>query len=43
MPQPTPYTRSFSYSNFSATFPSTPHPGVSIDADFDALHATLAV
>lgn len=41
MPQPTPYTRSFSYTNFSATFPNTPQPGVSIDTDFDAIATTL--
>lgn len=41
MSQPTPYDRSYSFTDFSAGSPSAQQPGVRIDAEFDAIEQTL--
>ncbi len=41
MSQPTPYTRGYSFSNWSATHPNKPQPGVSLDTEFEAVELTL--
>ncbi len=40
MAQPTPYRRSFSFQNWSASNPSDPQPGDKLDAQFNALQLT---
>lgn len=40
MAQPTPYVPSFDFSDFSTLNPDTPQPGVSLDAQFNALKLT---
>lgn len=40
MAQPIPYERSYSFTNWSSSHPSDPHPGVQLDAQFDALEVT---
>jgi len=42
MSQPPPYVRQANFTDHSAADPSTPHPGTSLDAEFDALLATIA-
>jgi hypothetical protein len=42
MSQPPPYTRSFSYTNFGENYPTAQPPGVSTDAEFDAVATTLS-
>lgn len=41
MSQPTPYDRSTSFANFQAASPSSPLPGSSLDAELNAVKATL--
>jgi hypothetical protein len=41
MAQPTPYVPSFDFSDFSTLNPDTPQPGVSLDAQFNAIALTL--
>lgn len=41
MAQPTPYDPSFDFSDFSTLNPDTPQPGVSLDAQFNAIALTL--
>jgi hypothetical protein len=40
MAQPPDYTRAFSFTNYTANYPSTPQPGVRLDTEFDALSVT---
>lgn len=40
MAQPTPYVPSFDFSDFSTLNPDTPQPGVSLDAQFNAIKLT---
>lgn len=40
MSQPTPYTITFSFTDWSTTYPATPQPGVSLDNEFQAIKAT---
>lgn len=42
MPQPTPYARQFSFTDHEAAAPTTPAPGTSTDAEFDAIAVTAA-
>src|SRR4051812_16183858 len=42
MSQPTPYSRSFSFTDFAADEPTTPPPGANIDAELDAIQLTAA-
>jgi hypothetical protein len=42
MPQPPPYERQADFTDFSAEHPDDPHSGVSLDAEFNAVRATLA-
>jgi len=41
MAQPPTYARQYNFTNFSAYFPSDQQPGVSIDAEFNAVKETL--
>jgi len=41
MPQPTPYARTFSFTEHEAASPSQPPPGPALDAEFNALVETL--
>lgn len=41
MTQPTPYSRSYGFTDWSAAHPSDPHPGTALDAEFNALGLTL--
>lgn len=41
MAQPTPYARSFDFTQFSTDTPSAQQPGVRLDAEFDGLGETL--
>jgi hypothetical protein len=41
MPQPTPFDRSFSFTDWEAESPSAVPPGTSVDAEFDAVELTL--
>lgn len=41
MPQPTPYNRSFSFTDFQASSPSAPLPGYRVDAQLDGIAQTL--
>lgn len=41
MSQPTPYTLSFSFTDFSGSYPTTQQPGASLDAEFGAVALTL--
>lgn len=43
MTQPPPYTRQFSFTDFSTSNPVDPHPGTSLDQEFNAILATLRV
>jgi hypothetical protein len=40
MAQPVAYTLAFSFTNHSANYPTTPHPGVSLDNEFRAISVT---
>ncbi|MGB1692769.1 MAG: hypothetical protein ACPHKR_01900, partial [bacterium] len=40
MAQPTPYTRSTNFNDYSTSNPSSPHQGSSLDAEFNALKTT---
>lgn len=40
MSQPTPFTRSFSFTDFEANQPTAPKPGVNLDAEFSAIEVT---
>ena len=40
MTQPTAYTPAFNFTSFSASYPSSQQPGVSLDGEFNALKAT---
>lgn len=40
MAQPPAYARAFSFTNYTANYPSTPQPGVRLDVEFDALTTT---
>lgn len=40
MAQPTAYTRSYSFTDWSANNPSSQHPGVSLDNEFEAIELT---
>lgn len=42
MTQPIPYARQADFTDWSAEHPSTPHQGVSMDAEFNALVVTIA-
>lgn len=42
MTQPTPYARSFSFTDFAAAHPTDPLPGTSVDAELNAVAETLA-
>lgn len=42
MPQPSAYTRGYSFTDFAAGNPTTPPPGVKLDAEFNSIVATLA-
>jgi hypothetical protein len=42
MPQPPTYSRQYSATDWSTLNPSTPQPGVSLDAEFNAVGTTLA-
>lgn len=42
MSQPTPYARQANYTDWSAAYPTAPHSGVSMDADFNAAALTLS-
>ena len=42
MTQPPAYTRSFSFTDFSSSYPTTPPPGTAIDAELGAVALTLA-
>lgn len=42
MAQPPPYTRQANFTDHSATDPSVPHAGTSLDAEFDALLLTIS-
>lgn len=41
MPQPTPYTRQANFTDYQASFPSSPLSAVSVDAEFNAAKVTL--
>ncbi|CAB4120942.1 hypothetical protein UFOVP4_22 [uncultured Caudovirales phage] len=41
MAQPTPYSRKFDFTGFSATQPSDQQPGVQIDSEYNAVKVTL--
>lgn len=41
MSQPTPYARQFDFTGWSTSRPNTPHPGVQIDAELNAVRAAL--
>ena len=41
MPQPTPYSRKFDFTGFSAAQPSSQPPGVQFDAEYNAIKVTL--
>lgn len=41
MPQPTPYTLSYNFTDWQSTHPSAPLPGDQIDSQFNALETTL--
>lgn len=41
MPQPVPYTRSFSFTNFATAKPNGQQPGTSLDTEMDNIGATL--
>lgn len=41
MTLPTAYVRTYDFSNFAASNPSTPPPGSQLDAEFDAIRVTL--
>lgn len=41
MPQPTPYTRGFSFTDFQAANPSAPIPAPHVDAELDGISHTL--
>lgn len=43
MSQPPAYTRQFDFTDFASDYPTTPLPGVSADAEFDAVKDTLDV
>lgn len=40
MAQPPAYARAFSFTDYTANYPSTPQPGVRLDVEFDALTTT---
>ena len=40
MTQPVAYVRAYNFTSFSAAFPSTPQPGVKLDAEFNGIKAT---
>lgn len=42
MPQPTPYNRGFSFTDFQAGHPSNPIPGPHVDAELDGIVHTLS-
>lgn len=42
MTQPTPYQRQFNFTGWSSSSPNRPQPGVSLDADFNAIRLTLS-
>lgn len=42
MAQPPPYTRGYSFSDWTASNPSTPQPGVPLDGEFDDLATTMS-
>lgn len=42
MAQPTPYERSFDFTQFATDTPSAPPPGVRLDAEFDAAGLTIS-
>lgn len=41
MAQPTEYVRVFDFTDFSTDYPTTPQPGVQLDAEYDAIKETL--
>lgn len=41
MAQPTAYTRQYSATNHSTNYPTTPQPGVSLDAEFNAIKTSI--
>jgi hypothetical protein len=41
MPQPTPYERGHSFTDWSAQHPADPQPGADLDAEFDNIELTL--
>lgn len=41
MAQPTPYSRQYDFTGFSAYFPSDQQPGVNLDAEFNAVRTSL--
>jgi hypothetical protein len=41
MPQATEYERQTSFADHSSAFPTTPHSGVALDAEFDAVKVSL--
>lgn len=41
MPQPTPYNRSFSFTDYQTATPSAPLPGVRVDAQLDGIEQTI--
>lgn len=42
MSQPTPFVRGFNFTDFATVFPTSPPPGVRIDAELDAAALTLS-
>jgi hypothetical protein len=41
MAQPPAYTKNYSYTDWSTSFPSTPHAGVRLDSEFDEIEIDL--
>lgn len=41
MAQPPAYVRAFSFTDYTSNYPSTPQPGVRLDAEYDAIIVTL--
>jgi len=39
--QPTAYTRQYNFTTFSTNYPTTPQPGVQLDAEFNAIKSTI--